>query len=107
MRTLDRKMRGTGSREGQGGGRDRERGGTGGREGQGRGTGRGEGQERGGTGRGEGQGGGRAKEREGIGRREGFFFFGVKFKSIGVEPHVRPYNSVDYLRLLMPYFLTP
>ena len=27
-----------------------------------------------------------------------FFFFRVKFKSIGAEPHVRPYNSKDYLR---------
>jgi len=34
-------------------------------------------------------------------------FFQVKFKSIGAKPHVRPYNSVDYLRLLVPFFLTP
>jgi hypothetical protein len=31
------------------------------------------------------------------------FFFCVKFKSIGAEPHVRPYNSINYLRPLMPY----
>jgi len=38
-----------------------------------------------------------------IGSHFFFFFFQVKFKSIRAEPHVRPYNFVDYLRLLVPY----
>jgi len=31
-----------------------------------------------------------------------FLFFFVEFKSIGAEPHIRPYIFVDYLRPPVP-----